>query len=618
MLRIALLASLSTLALHAEDWPQWLGPRRDNSSAESFTKLKDPKPEWTIKAGEGNASPVVANGIVFIHEKVADKDAECVRALDAATGKPVWDKAYDRAKFETLFGNGPRATPVVECDTLFTLGITNLLIAWDAKTGKELWRRDVLKDYDAKPLFFGASASPLFHDGKIIVMVGGPKAGLAAYDAKTGEPSWHTEPMPASYAAPVAATVAKAEQIIALTGSHLAGFDPKTGKTLWKVPFKDNLNESSTTPVVIGETGVVCSSVSAGTMRIDVTSGKPAGTWKDSKITCYFSTPMKIDDGKHLLIVSGKASLLSAQADLYCVESATGKVIWTRPKVGKYHASLTRGKDGNLLLLDDSGGAKVLAPNLKEYEELGSMKLGEGKGDMWAHPAAAESFLYIRDTKSLKAYRIGREGRQTWRKPTMRTLITGGGGFIGSHLCERFLAEGHEVVCVDNFITGALANLDGVKDNPKFQFIGHDISFPLKIQGPIDNVLHFASPASPVDYLNFPIQTLKSARSARITRSASPRPRRRATSWPPPPRSTATQSSTRSARTIGATSIRSACAAFTTRPSASARRWSWLTIGRTELTRTLLGFSTRTDGACGSTTAECCPISWVKLFAASP
>ena len=91
----------------------------------------------------------------------------------------------------------------------------------------------------------------------------------------------------------------------------------------------------------------------------------------------------------------------------------------------------------------------------------------------------------------------------------MRTLITGGGGFIGSHLCERFLAEGHEVVAVDNFITGTLENLDTFRGNPRFKFIGHDISHPLKVSGPIDNVLHFASPASPVDYLNYPIQTLK-------------------------------------------------------------------------------------------------------------
>jgi dTDP-glucose 4,6-dehydratase len=91
----------------------------------------------------------------------------------------------------------------------------------------------------------------------------------------------------------------------------------------------------------------------------------------------------------------------------------------------------------------------------------------------------------------------------------VRTLITGGAGFIGSHLCERFLAEGHHVICVDNFITGSLSNLDGFRNDPRFTLMGLDISHPLKISGPIDNVLNFASPASPVDYLNYPIQTLK-------------------------------------------------------------------------------------------------------------
>jgi dTDP-glucose 4,6-dehydratase len=91
----------------------------------------------------------------------------------------------------------------------------------------------------------------------------------------------------------------------------------------------------------------------------------------------------------------------------------------------------------------------------------------------------------------------------------MRTVITGGAGFIGSHLCERFLERGDEVVCVDNLITGALQNIEHLRGNDSFMFIRHDISHPLEIDGPVDNILHFASPASPVDYLQYPIQTLK-------------------------------------------------------------------------------------------------------------
>jgi dTDP-glucose 4,6-dehydratase len=91
----------------------------------------------------------------------------------------------------------------------------------------------------------------------------------------------------------------------------------------------------------------------------------------------------------------------------------------------------------------------------------------------------------------------------------MRTVITGGAGFIGSHLCERFLAEGHQVVCVDNFLTGHRRNIERLLGQPDFTLVEHNISNPLTIDGPVDRILHFASPASPADYLEHPIPTLK-------------------------------------------------------------------------------------------------------------
>ena len=91
----------------------------------------------------------------------------------------------------------------------------------------------------------------------------------------------------------------------------------------------------------------------------------------------------------------------------------------------------------------------------------------------------------------------------------MRTVITGGAGFVGSHLCERFLAEGHEVLAVDNLLTGHIRNIEHLGSNPRFSFRKHNISEPLLIEGKVDNILHFASPASPADYLAHPIPTLK-------------------------------------------------------------------------------------------------------------
>ena len=91
----------------------------------------------------------------------------------------------------------------------------------------------------------------------------------------------------------------------------------------------------------------------------------------------------------------------------------------------------------------------------------------------------------------------------------MRVLITGAAGFLGSHLCDRFLGEGHEVIGMDNLITGRTTNIEHLASHEKFHFIKHDVTNYIYVEGPLDAVLHFASPASPIDYLELPIQTLK-------------------------------------------------------------------------------------------------------------
>ncbi len=90
-----------------------------------------------------------------------------------------------------------------------------------------------------------------------------------------------------------------------------------------------------------------------------------------------------------------------------------------------------------------------------------------------------------------------------------RVLITGGAGFLGSHLCDRFIAEGWNVVCMDNFITGTPANVEHLIGLERFQLIQYDVTNYMHVQGALDAILHFASPASPIDYLRYPIQTLK-------------------------------------------------------------------------------------------------------------
>src|SRR4029453_3599221 len=179
----------------------------------------------------------------------------------------------------------------------------------------------------------------------------------------------------------------------------------------------------------------------------------------------------------------------------------------------------------------------------------------------------------------------------------MRVLVTGGAGFIGSHLCEYFLGKGWDVVCMDDFVTGAAENLSGFISRPGFTLTEHDVTEYIRLDGHLDWVLHFASPASPRDYLELPIQTLKVG--ALGTHNA-------------PGGATATPSGTPSARTTGVTSIRSVRAACTTRQSDSVKRSLWRTIAHTASTRASFGSSIPSGRACGSTTDARSQRSWAK------
>lgn len=398
----------------AADWPQWLGPNRDGSSSEKIAPWKgDLKPAWQKPMAEGNSSPVVADGLVFMHSKVKDKDVEMVQAFDAKSGDLKWEKTYDKTPFKPFYGEGPRSTPCVHKGVVFTFGNTGTLAAWKATDGASLWQKDVLKEFKESNLFFGIACSPIVVDDKVLVMIGkkgkskggdGPSTGVAAFNVSDGSLAWKGGDDPASYSSPIIFGEGAKRQIVFLTGSNVMSLAPD-GKVLWKHEFVDKLFESSTTPVKVGDL-IIASSVTKGSVALKLTEkdGKPAveEAWKNPALTCYFSTP--VPAGKdHVYMVTGVASITDASITLRCVEVATGKEIWKKEKVGKYHAAILRLADGNLLLHADNGDLMLLAPDTKEYKELAR---GKVCGNTWAHPAFANGWLYFRDDKELLAYKM--------------------------------------------------------------------------------------------------------------------------------------------------------------------------------------------------------------------
>ena len=404
MRRIAAL-TLALLAgsLLAGDWPQWLGPTRDGRSPETIKPWGEAglKTLWKQPVGPGHSSPIIVGGKVYLHAMVPGKEAEALHAFDAKTGKPLWTTEYPRAKFFSVFGNGPQATPAFAGGKVFTFGVTGLLTAFDAKKGGKLWQVDTEKKFDVKRLGFGSACSPLVDAGKVVVEVGGKDgAGIVAFGTAKGDVVWKSLDDGASYSSGIVAGKGDERQYVFLTKEGLRGLSPKDGKKLWGFALKDRLAEASVTPVVAGDM-LLASTITVGTVGLAFDGKGVKEKWRNKALTGYFSTPIPI--GKHVYLVTGEVPSITnpvPTSTLHCVELATGKAAWSKPGIGTFHAAMLRTGDDKLLLLSDSGDLILFQPDPKGLKELARSKVTKVRG-IWAHPALSEGRVYLRDDKQL-------------------------------------------------------------------------------------------------------------------------------------------------------------------------------------------------------------------------
>jgi outer membrane protein assembly factor BamB len=393
-------------AVRAAEWPQWLGPKRDGSTTEKVAPWKEketPKVLWREAVGQGFSCPVVAGGRVFVHACVPDKEEEEVSARDAATGKLLWRDVYSRPTFQSVLGNGPRATPTVAGKRLFTMGINGVLSCYEVEGGKRLWQVNLYQQFKAELPNFACCCSPLVVGNRVIVSVGGKGRCVVALHADTGEVQWQALDDAASTSSPVLFTGGErprgaAPDVVFLTPLRLVALDPLDGTLRWEHPMVFQPAGTSPTPVAIGDKLVASTQAhGAVAVRVGKKDDKSAAeaAWQDKEIKSYFSSG--VSAGDLLVLVTNTVEPLPAAA-LACLDAGTGKQLWTREKVGYFHAGVIRTGDGRLLVLNDSGVLTLLEPDAKACRELARAKVC---GGTLVSPALADGKLFVRDDKEV-------------------------------------------------------------------------------------------------------------------------------------------------------------------------------------------------------------------------
>jgi outer membrane protein assembly factor BamB len=431
---------LTSLAALAGDWPEFMGPTRDQISAE--TGLIDQLPAkvlWQRGIGTGYSAPSVRGGALVLHHRVGGE--EIVETMDAATGETKWKQSYP-SSFTDPFGynNGPRCTPLLTEDRCFTFGAEGVLLCLDRATGQKVWQRDTHKEFDVPEAFFGVGSSPILEGERLIVMVGGqPNSGVVAFDTKTGktlwenvgEKTWTGVPMTgwpgertvvwnranpafekqASYCTPVAATIHGKRHILCVTRQGLVSLDPATGSTNFSFWFRVRQDSSvnAMTPVV--QDGLILLSTAyyrGGSVLLRV---RPDGkgvdeVWRSTVLEIHWTTPV-LHSG-YLYAFSGRNE---PDARFRCVEWLTGAVKWDRdeawpngghgkvppgrePKVfGRGSAILA---DGKLIALGEAGLLGFFKPSSERCEELTRWQVPGLNYPCWAAPVLSEKRLYLR------------------------------------------------------------------------------------------------------------------------------------------------------------------------------------------------------------------------------
>jgi len=381
-----------------QDYPQWRGLNRDGAASAFAEPSSWPDAltrRWKVDVGVGYATPLVISDAVYTFTR--RNETEVMTALEAATGKERWHTSYAAPYAPdtpaAAHGVGPKATPLFHNGRLYTLGITGIVSAFDAATGKLAWQTPAAPEHPS----YGTAVSPV-GDKDLVIVHPGNHGPLTAFDANSGAVRW-TGTDRGAYASPIIIELGGIRQVVTMTQDSVLGVSLSDGAKLWEYPWQSRSTPSAITPIVYQETLIVSS------QAMGVTALKPARRgdkwvvdrmWETREVSLFLSNPVVVGDT--LFGLSEKA-----RGQFFALDAQSGKVLWLgQPRQASNTAIV---KAGNLLLLLNDDAELIVARSSRTgFEPLKRYIVADSA--TWAQPAVSGNRVFVKDVSSLSLWTL--------------------------------------------------------------------------------------------------------------------------------------------------------------------------------------------------------------------
>lgn len=417
---------VATTVVSAADWPQWMGPNRDDVWSETDIIEEFPAKGltflWRKPIRGGFSGPAVAGGRVYVTDYVRStgdekplptkrndlQGKERVICLDAKTGNEIWKYEYD-CNYTISYPAGPRCTPTVAAGKVFTLGAMGDLFCFDAENGSVIWSKNLPKTYNAPLPLWGYAGHPLVYKGLLICAAGGENSAVVAFDKETGKEVWKAVNTPEiGYSPPTLIEAGGTTQLLIFHGKGLDSLNPETGRIYWSQPLATSFAMAIMAPRKDGDY-LFTGGHSGQSMGLKLDEATPSVTkvWQGSRtvgLAPVSGTPFA---------ENGVAYGIDGNGLFRAMRMATGERLWSTSKPVNGQDSEKRGanegatfvtKNGNRFFIFGENGDLVIARlSSNSYDEVSRTKLldpvgfGLGRNVVWSHPAYADRCVFARN-----------------------------------------------------------------------------------------------------------------------------------------------------------------------------------------------------------------------------